>query len=141
MARPTVRAIDIGVTWEPDAPAAVLVANDRGEAELTLLPHPEDADQRSVRLVWRGAAATRLEPPNDEARNGHPLWNAGLSDVLWIGEVDDSELVADVVQRNSVHPLHKAERYSGLRHWVVLLKEAVVEVVAEGVAVERADGV
>jgi hypothetical protein len=132
-----VAPVDLDTRWEPNAPAARLFAADEGETRLTLRAHPDDPDQRSVGLVWSGCLATRMEPPNDEAISGHRLYDLGMRDVLWLGEVFESELIADLEERNRVHPLHRAERYTDLRHWVAPLKECVVEVVGRSLRVER----
>ena len=52
----------------------------------------------------------------------------------WIAAVDALEA------QNRVSPSHDAARFEKLTHHVVLLKECVVEVVAEGVTVHRREG-
>jgi hypothetical protein len=136
---PTVQSLDLGVRWEPNAPAAVLVAHDDGGARLELRAHRADPDQRSVVLTWRGCRSTRMEAPNDEAIGGHPLFRVGLGHVLWAGEVLDSPLVAELEERNRAHVRHDERRYATLRHWILPLKEVVVEVVAEQLAVARVE--
>ena len=91
--------LEIGVTWEPNAPDAVLVCDDRGSTSLALEAHPDDPDQRNVVLVWTGTESAALMPPNDEARSGHRLYGNGLSGLLWAGVVQDSELVAKDLRR------------------------------------------
>jgi hypothetical protein len=78
-----------------------------------------------------------MEPPNDEAISNHRLYDVGLRNVQWLGEVRESDLIADLERRNRAHPHHSAERYTELRHWVALLKECTVEVVARSLRVER----
>lgn len=80
-----------------------------------------------------------MEPPNDEARSGHRLYDVGLREVLWLGEVYESGLIAELERRNRVHARHSAEQYTALRHWVAPLKECTVEVVAHSLRVERGD--
>lgn len=130
-------AFDLGVTWDPNAPAAALLARDQGSTVLRLAPNPADDDTRDVLLVWSGSCLARLEPPNDEALSGHRLYTAGLSRVLWAGEVIESSLIAELERRNRVHRQHDANRYGQLRHWIVLLKERTVEVVALSVLARR----
>jgi hypothetical protein len=48
-------ALDLGVTWEPNVPAAILLCDDYGKTVLALNPHHEDPDRRSV--AWSGQAA------------------------------------------------------------------------------------
>ena len=130
-------SVDLGVTWEPNVPDAELVARDDGTTLLILSAHPDDNDQRRVVLEWGRSRLARMEPPNDEARSGHRLYGAGLANVLWIGEVTDSQDIAALERANRVHPRHDASRYAGFRHWIVPLKECTIEVVARSIAVKR----
>jgi hypothetical protein len=124
--------------WEPNDPGARLVATDGGDARLTLRSHPNDDDERDVVFVWSGCRLAQMGGPNDEAIEGHRLWDCGLASVSWLGEVVDSELIASLERQNRVHPRHDPRRFSDLRHWVVLTKETVVEVVATSWIQERA---
>lgn len=137
----TVATVDLGVRWEPNAPEARLVVTDGGSAVLTLAAHFDDIDQRLVALRWTGTLLATMSAPNDEARQGHRLYDVGLAAVTWAGEVASSALIADLERQNSVHPRHDPAAFTGLRHWVLPLKECVVEVVAAEISVERtADG-
>ena len=40
----------VDVTWEPNAPNAVLVSDDFGRGALAVRAHPNDSDQRVVLL-------------------------------------------------------------------------------------------
>lgn len=135
-----VDTLELGVTWDPNDPSAVLLSDDTGRAVLALRPHHDDADARCVVVVWRGVRFSSLSDPNDEAVSGHRLYGRGLSEVLWAGSVRDSTLVAALEQQNQVHPHHQASRFGRLQHHVLLTKECVAEVVAEDVAVSRVEG-
>jgi hypothetical protein len=135
-----VEALDLDTWWDPNAPAASLTISDRGRAWLRLRPHPDDPDGRLVVLSWEGCSSASLTPPNDEALAGHRLYGKGLEDVLWIGEVMESEYIARLEVMNRVHDRHDPDRYAGLRHFVLPLKECTVEVVSESPPrVERGD--
>ena len=132
--------LDLGVEWEPNAPYAVLLVRDDGMAELTMLAHPSDVDQRPVMLIWGGCRAAVMQPPNDEAISGHRLYTRGLRDVLWAGEVLHSQWIADLEQQNRVHSSHDASRFvAGLRHFILPLKECTVEVIASSCQVMRSE--
>lgn len=133
-------ALDLGVTWEPNAPAAVLLSDDYGKTVLAMNAHQDDPDRRSVALVWSGSRYACLADPNDEAISGHRLYVHGLSDVLWAGVVRDSDLIRALEKQNRVHPGHDPSRFEPLTHHVVLLKECVVEVVAQALSVQRFEG-
>lgn len=127
----------VAVKWEPNVPEAQMMATDDGETRLRLRAHPDDHDQRAIHLVWNGCLVTRMEAPNDEAIGGHRLYNVGLRDVHWLGEVYQSDLTAELERRNRAHPHHDPDRYAELHHWVAALKECIVEVVARSLRVER----
>lgn len=131
--------LDLGVEWEPNAPEAMLLSDDSARALLALSPHPHDSDLRMVVIVWTGARATLMQPPNDEALSGHRLYDKGLAEVRWAGEVLDSAWIEQLEHQNRVHPSHDPTRFSTLRHFVLPLKEDTVEVVARGVTVRRID--
>jgi intracellular sulfur oxidation DsrE/DsrF family protein len=133
-------SIDLGVDWEPSAPEAVMRVDDRGTTALALRAHSDDDDQRAVVLVWSGSEYSAMSSPNDEARNGHRLYEKGLQNVLWAGQVLGSELINQLERQNSVHPLHRPTRFAGLIHHVILTKESTVEVVANSLAVRRLPG-
>jgi hypothetical protein len=135
-----VEALDLGVIWEPNAPDSVLLAGDVGATVLALEAHFDDSDRRCVVLVRSGCRYASMTPPNDEALVGHRLWESGLRGTLWAGVVRDSELVKALERQNRVHPMHSAALFDGLTHYVLPLKECVVEVVARGLAVQRVAG-
>jgi hypothetical protein len=137
MVRENVIETDLGVRWEPNVEHATLAMKEDGDAQLDLNPHFDDPDQSRVVLVWSDAIAARMEPPNDEARSGHRLYEAGFRGIIWIGEVRDSHLIAELERRNRVHDRHDPRQYSDLRHWIVPLKGSTVEVVASTCAVTR----
>ena len=137
----TVHTIDLGVVWEPGAPEAVLFTEDNGSAVLAIRAHHGDPDQRVVVLMWPHARYSLLAPPNDETINGHRLWGKGLQEVEWVGEVTNSELIQMLEKQNSVHPRHNAASFETLRHFVIPLKECLVEVVSRSsIKVTRFDG-
>jgi hypothetical protein len=129
-------ALGESLQWEPNAPEAVLVSDDEGRAALAVRAHPDDPDQRCVVLRWDFAIVSTLGAPNDEGLHEHRLFEKGLRDLLWLGVVRDSVLV------DQLRPMwHRVgDRYALPMHFVLPLKECVVEVVAENVDVFRIDG-
>jgi hypothetical protein len=133
--------LELGVEWGPNVGGAVLMVHEDGAAELALHAHPNDTDQRPVRLVWRGCVAAMMQPPNDEAISGHRLYAKGLSDLVWAGEVLNSQWITDLERQNRVHPRHDPAVFvAGLRHFILPLKERTVEVIASTCQVIRTEG-
>jgi hypothetical protein len=130
----------LAARWEPNAPDAVVVSNDRGLSALALEPHTDDADRRCVVLIWTGTKLARMSDPNDEAREGHRLWSRGLASIHWAALVEASELVAELETANRVHPSHDPAKFRRLSHYVLPLKECTVEVVARDAQLLRYEG-
>ena len=129
-----------GIRWEPNAPAAVLIVTDDELAALALRPHPDDTGDDCVVLVWSGTWEAAMGAPNDEALPGHRLYQRGLAELRWAGLVEDSERIARLEQANRAHPRLDLERFAQLRHYILPLKEGVVEVIAETVSLQRRPG-
>jgi hypothetical protein len=129
--------LDLGVQWAPNHEHGVLTVSEEGWAQLVLAAHRDDEDKRQVVFYWQHCSAARMEPPNDEAISGHRLYESGLRDVRWVGEVLDSSLIANLERRNRVHDRHDPSRFTSLRHWVLRLKGRVFVVVAESCEVFR----
>lgn len=124
--------IELGVTWEPNAPNARLTVADYEPARLVLDAHFDDSDQSQVVLVWSGVLTAQFGPYNDEGLHHHRLYRSGLSDLMWAGDVFDSQWIADVA------PAVASDAIRGTRHYVIRTKETVVEVLAKSLRVERA---
>ncbi len=120
--------VHLDVTWDPNAPFAVLMSSDEGHAVLAMLARDGEG---SVVLSWHGTRFASGGSPNDEAISGHRLYRKGLREVLWAGEVNGSRLIASLEKQNRVHPRHNPRRFAGLVHHIVLTKENTYEVVAE----------
>ncbi len=133
-------ALELGVKWDPNAPEALLLSDDMGRTVLALQAHHDDSDARCVVLVWSSVHSARMADPSDEAISGHRLYPLGLSEVLWVGSVQHSRDVQALETQNRVHPLHDPSRFERLTHYVVPLKECVVEVIAAEMTVHRSEG-
>jgi hypothetical protein len=127
-------ALGVPLRWEPNAPDAFLVSDDMARGALAQRAHPDDPDQRCVVLRWDVVSYALMGPPNDEARNQHRLYQAGLKDVDWLGVVRDSSLVA------GLRPMFGRYAVFVPLHYVVVSKECVVEVLAADVDVFRIGG-
>jgi hypothetical protein len=135
-----VEKLDVDVVWEPNAPEAYLLIGDFGDVVLALNAHDNDPDDRCVVLSWSGSYSASMGSPNDEARQGHRLYDKGLEELRWVGVVRESELIGDLEQRNRVHDRHDPARFTSLTHYIIPLKESLVEVVALDLVIGRIEG-
>ena len=116
-----------GLMWEPSVDQAVQVSTIAvGKVALALNPHADDPDQRSVVLVWAHAVASIWLAINDEGRFAHRLYSCGLDKLLWLGVVQGSDWEVGGIAHAKPS-----------QHFVVPLKEGVVEVLATEVVVLR----
>jgi len=79
-------------------------------------------------LRFDNAVFFQFGAPNDEALHGHPLYEFGLRSYGFY-LVENSILIAQLEQRNRVHPRHDANRYQNYRHWIVTFHGETLEVV------------
>ena len=70
--------LELGMTWQPNAPRATLRSSDLGDACLTLQAHPDDQDQRYVVITFDRCRAAAQLPFNDGALHLHPLYARGV---------------------------------------------------------------
>lgn len=76
--------------------------------------------------------------PNDEALNGHPLYERGLR-AYSAFEVKESSWIRQLERMNSVHPVHNPERFSVLNHYVFTFHDSMFECVAQGIVISQHD--
>ena len=113
---------------------------------------PADWDGRTIRILtptssgepialvqFRGYDAYMFGPPNDEAFHGHPLFKRGLHP-YGAFEIRRSSWIRQLERMNSVHPYHKPERYSRLKHYVFAFHDSTFECVAEAFEVTIHNG-
>jgi hypothetical protein len=77
--------------------------------------------------------------PNDEAISGHGLYALGLMP-YGAYEVKESSWITSLEKMNSVHPMHRPERFEKLRHFIFAFHDSTFECVAEGFDVFRVSG-
>jgi hypothetical protein len=125
--------IDLGVDWSAGAPLPTLVYRS-GDMILMLLSHFDDEDERLVVLEWVDCRGTSFGGPNDEGIERHRLWRSGLRGCLRSAEVHNSRWIA--TEENRVHP----DTLADLRHYILLLKDETIEVLARDVRLHRHPG-
>lgn len=126
---------EVGTAWSAVASPYLMQTGDK--AILVIEASGDDDDLRWVIIRVHGCCGIVVGPPNDEARAGHRLYTAGLDRCLSAGEVLQSRWISYLLAVNSVHPLHRPEAFSGLRHWILTFKESTVECIGTSLSVSR----
>ncbi len=91
---------------------------------------PKEYQYQAIGLVkFRGLHAYQFGAPNDEAFQGHPLYEKGLKPYSSF-EIKNSSWVAMFEKRNSVYPHHSKEMFSKLKHFVWSFHDTTLEVIS-----------
>lgn len=91
---------------------------------------PDQGDEPCAMIDFVRPYAHTFGPPGDEASAGHPLANKGLQP-YGAYEIESSSWLAHLISMNSVHPEHRAERYSKCRHFILSFHDTTFECIAE----------
>jgi len=78
---------------------------------------------------FEGVLHYRFGYPNDEALQGHPLYQFGLEHYGFL-IVENSPLIAEIEKQNECHRQHRPGIYAGFRHWIVTFHNDTLEVIA-----------
>jgi hypothetical protein len=141
------QVIDLGARWDTGAPLPHLVS-DGSRAFVVCLARQRDPDwdgsyvtvvapgdrHESLFVVveFRGCRDIRFGGPNDEAISGHPLDGKGL-EAYRAHEVLNSQWIEQAITVNSVHPQYSRALFGGLRHFVLLFHDDMLEALASGI--------
>lgn len=112
------------------APEPVVLADeDRAILAYYAPEQPEDlGDEEVVVLRFDAVRSFMFGTPNDEALHGHPLAERGLQ-FYAAHTVEQSSWVRQLELMNRVHPLHNAEAFLRLRHFIVTFHDSTFECV------------
>lgn len=126
-------------SWPPpDTVERALVISDSSK----LLIGYGTGEGKFAVITFHGAWNVKDGGPNDEALNGHPLYQYGLKHYS-IHRIENSPWLRELECQNSIHPQHNTERYlSGKAHFLFALKEQTVECIVReraGIDVEVFD--
>lgn len=126
---------DVGTTWSATGAAYLMQTGEK--AIVVVKSHESDADRRWVIIRVHDCCGVTVGPPDAEARPGHRLYPAGLDGCVWAGEVLESRWISEFAAMNVVHPLHRPDATSDLRHWILLFADSTLECVGTSLSVSR----
>ncbi|WP_374538833.1 hypothetical protein [Chitinimonas taiwanensis] len=127
MNTPVVELLD---SWpQPStSPGAIVFAT-----ETQLFLRYSTADDETAVIQFPLVKTFQFGSPNDEALGGHPLTKFGLK-YYRVHRIVNSPWIAELEQRNSIHPRHDKERFlKDIVHYVFTFQDSTLEcVVNEG---------
>jgi len=95
----------------------------------------QDVGELCALISFARPLAHLFGPPNDEAFRGHPLASKGLEPYS-TSEVENSSWLSAIERMNSVHPLHRADAFRELKHFIFCFHDNTFECIAAGFSVE-----
>jgi hypothetical protein len=112
-------------------PEPIVVADEQAVVVSYMTEYPDPPrDSPTFCSVRFHLAYTHLfGAPNDEALEGHPLWNRGLGH-YGVFRVDQSSLIRRLAVMNSVHKRHSYSTFDELAHYIVTFHDSTFECVA-----------
>jgi hypothetical protein len=116
---------------EPGAPEPIVIADEQAVVlcYVTEYQETENLSPKICAIRFHLAHVHLFGAPNDEALEGHPLWNHGLG-FYGVFRVDQSSLIRRLAAMNSVHKLHSYSAFDELNHYIVTLHDSAFECVA-----------
>lgn len=95
-----------------------------------------EKDDGIVTIQFDRFAQFKFGNPNDEAIEGHPLYDLGLEPYS-IQKVLESEWIKELIQMNAVHPSHQDKYFAKYEHFIFFFHDTCFEIIAEGYSVEE----
>ena len=131
--------------WEAGAPDPQVFSN----GQRTYLIYTIDSDDTSggyvkmdnsensrenvcpLALVEFNASTFRFGIAGDEVFSGLPLYEQGLDGRAH--EIINSSWIEELKNTHKVHPYYKEDNWRGMKHYVLLFKDNIFEIIARGV--------
>jgi hypothetical protein len=107
------------------APEPIVVADEQAVVVSYVAEYPN----KFCSVRFHLAHTHLFGAPNDEALEGHPLWNRGL-DFYGVFRVDQSSLIRRLAAMNSVHKRHSYSAFDELVHYIFTFQDSTFECVA-----------
>ena len=107
---------------------------------LSRMPNQDGGREAFAVVRFKSCYAHMFGPPNDEALNGHPLFERGLM-FYGVFEIQDSSWLRKLEKMNSVHDRHDKQRFMcSKKHFIFTFHDSTFECIAEGLDIEVSTG-
>jgi hypothetical protein len=116
---------------EAGASSPVVYASD---GTLAVAYYTTPADDAVALISFTMPHVHLFGAPNDEALDGHPLYERGLTFYAAF-EVRDSSWLRSLERMNRVHMFHDPARFAVYRHFIITFHDTTFECIAEGFSV------
>lgn len=130
------------------APEPKIISNDNNLIllfYLDLFDSPEFVDKIKERDISNDTGVAILNfnlfklykfgVPNDDVIIGHPYYKLGLKPYSFY-EVEDSDWIKEVKRIEMHHPYFDENKYTDLKHYIIVFKDNTFECIAKGFSIE-----
>lgn len=134
------KVIDWEVKWSGGSPCPSVYSNGHKTFLTYLAREPQTLDDfnngESFGVVeFLRCHSFRFGIVNDEAANGHPLYEHGLK-IYQAHEIINSKWIAELKDIHRVHPGFKESFWSKRKHYLLFFHDEIFECIAEDYRVE-----
>lgn len=101
----------------------------------TLIDNKSDTTYQLALVTFSRANSHRFGIVNDEAADGHPLYNKGLQ-VYAAHIIENSSWIEELKQIHKVHPRYSDKHWADDKHFLLFFHDEIFEVVAKDYKIE-----
>lgn len=127
------------IDWKPEWPGgAPLPQVYSSEYRTFLIYHTRISTyhEEEIAIVeFLDTLAYKFGVVNDEALNGHPLYNDGL-DFYAAHEIENSSWLEEIKTIHKVHPKFSEDHWKDQRHFILTFQDSTLEIIAKGYKIE-----
>ncbi len=124
----------------PGVPEPCILADENSVIIFYFLPEKKLIATPSAAFIqFKGCISHMFGMPNDEALRGHPLYKRGLG-FYGAYTVENSSWIRKLERMNSVHQMHRPERFLQYRHLIITFHDSTFECVCREFEAKVRDG-
>lgn len=143
-----VKKLDWRPKWDGGAPLPQVFSNgqkvyliysvadwDQGSVQkLNILSKSVTENSELLALVEFDGDTFKFGIANDEVFPGLPLYKNGLDE--WAHIIENSKWIEELKSIHKIHPFYNSLKWAKVKHYILLFKDQIMEVVAKGYAIE-----
>jgi len=130
-----VKVIDWKPEWPGGAPMPQVYSN---EHDTFLIYHTVNSTYKNEEIAiveFLHTQAYKFGIVNDEALNGHPLYNKGLV-YYKPHEIENSSWLEEIKTIHKVHPRSSEDHWKDQRHFILVFQDSILEIIARDYKIE-----
>ena len=122
------KVIDWTPLWSTGAPCPQVFSNGH---ETYLSYYTDDVKSPIVLVTFYKSRSHRFGIVNDEAANGHPLYEKGL-ETYRAHTIVNSRWIEEHKQIHKIHPRYSDKHWVGYKHFLLFFHDEIFEVIFSG---------